>query len=211
MEIKWLGHSCFRIKTKNTVIITDPYSPDYGYTLGKQTADIVTVSHQHADHNYTEGVGGEARVIKGPGEYEIKDAIIIGVSSYHDDQKGELRGKNTVYVIEVDGVSLCHLGDVGHIPTDEQLDELGKVDILFLPVGGKYTVNAQMASQIVRKIEPKIVIPMHYKTEACSLDDIDGVDRFLKEMGAEGIEPKPKLSVTKNNLPLNMEIQLLEY
>lgn len=210
MEIKWLGHSCFRIKTKNTTIITDPYSPDYGYTLGKQTADIVTISHQHSDHNYLEGIGGEARAIKGPGEYEIKDAIIIGIASYHDNQKGELRGKNTIYVVEVDGISLCHLGDIGHLPTDDQLDEIGSVDVLFIPVGGNYTVDAQAAAQIVRKIEPRIILPMHYKTDDCTLD-MDEVDKFLKEMGAENITPKPKLSVTKNNLPLSMEVQLLEY
>ena len=132
MDISWLGHSCFRIKSSQAVIVTDPYPPETGYTLGKQTANIVTVSHQHPSHSYIQGVGGEYRVVNGPGEYEISGVLIIGIATYHDTQRGQIRGKNTVYVMEIDGISVCHLGDLGHVLTSEQVEEIGDVDVLLL-------------------------------------------------------------------------------
>lgn len=209
MEIKWLGHSCFRIKGRNATIITDPYSPNLGYSLGKPTADIVTVSHQHPGHSYVKGVGGNPRAVTGPGEYEISDVIIIGIATFHDWDGDGQRGKNTIYLIEMDEISICHLGDLGHILTDEQVEELGSVDVLLLPVGGVSTINASMAAEIVRKLEPQIVIPMHYKTQMVTRE-LEPVDRFLKEIGLSEVTPHPKLSLTKSSLPLTSQVILLE-
>ena len=210
MEITWLGHSCFRIKSNPIVIITDPYSPDLGYSLGKPTARIVTVSHQHPGHSYVQGIGGEPRLVAGPGEYEIGGVLIMGVATFHDGEKGKKRGKNTVYVMEVGEISVCHLGDLGHVLTAEQVEELDNVDVLLLPVGGVSTIDASMAVEVVRQLDPKIVIPMHYKTEALSWE-LESVEKFLKEMGAEQVDSQHKLSLAKSNLPITTQVFLLEY
>jgi len=210
MEIKWLGHSCFRIKGKVATVITDPYSPDFGYTLVKAAADIVTVSHQHPGHNYVDGIGGTPRVIQGPGEYEISEVIIIGIAAFHDDKKGAVRGKNTVYLLEIDDVSVCHLGDIGHELTDDEVEELGVVDVLLLPVGGKSTIGAATAAEVVRQLDPKIVIPMHYQTPDYK-GSLAPVDDFLKEMGKNEVPPQPKLTITRSNLPPTTQVVVLEY
>jgi L-ascorbate metabolism protein UlaG (beta-lactamase superfamily) len=209
MEINWLGHSCFKIKGKQATVITDPYTPDIGYTLGKQSATIVTVSHQHPGHNCIAGINGEPHPVTGSGEYEISNVLIIGLASYHDSEKGMLRGKNTIYLIEMDDITICHLGDLGHPLTDAQTEEMGNVDILMLPVGGFSTINASTAAAIVRQIEPKIVLPMHYGTPSLKRE-LDPVEKFLKEIGTHDITPQPKLTITKNNLPLIMQVSILE-
>jgi L-ascorbate metabolism protein UlaG (beta-lactamase superfamily) len=208
VDITWLGLACFRIRGSQAVVITDPFPPDSGYTLGKQTADIVTVSHPHPSHSYVQGVSGPPRVVKGPGEYEISGVLILGLTAYHDAVKGLSRGKNTVYIMEVDGVTICHLGDIGHVINDEHIEDMGKVDILMLPVGGVTTITAGMAAETIRKIEPKIVLPMHYQTPGTSRE-LEPVETFLKEMGQSPIEPKPKLNINKNNLPLAMQVVIL--
>ena len=208
MDITWLGHSCFRIKGSQAIIITDPFSPELGYTLGKQTANIITLSHQHPSHSYVKGIGGEPRIIKGPGEYEISGILIIGIAAFHDNQRGQVRGKNTVYVMEIDGVSVCHLGDLGHVLSTEQVEEIGGVDVLFLPVGGGSTINAAIAAEVILQLEPNAVIPMHYKTPAIKRE-LDSVNVFLKEMGIGQVEPRPKLTLSKSNLPLSTQVFLL--
>ncbi|HTY81421.1 MAG TPA: MBL fold metallo-hydrolase [Dehalococcoidales bacterium] len=208
MDINWLGLSCFRIRGSQAIIITDPFPPESGYALGKQTADIVTVSHQHANHNYVQGVSGPPRIVKGPGEYEISGVLVLGVPTYHDAVKGQSRGKNTAYMFEIDGVTICHLGDIGHVIEDRTLEDLGKVDILMLPVGGVTTITASMAAETIRKIEPKVVLPMHYKTPGSKLE-LEPLEAFLKEMGQATVEPKPKLNINKNNLPLTMQVTVL--
>lgn len=210
MEITWLGHSCFKIRGKQTTIITDPYSPDLGYSLGKLNASIVTVSHQHPGHSFTAGVGGDPRAITGPGEYEISNVLVIGVATFHDEDRGKIRGGNTAYLIEIDEISVCHLGDLGHVLTDEQVEELGNVDVLLVPVGGVSTIDSQVAAEIVRQLEPKAVIPMHYKTPALSRK-LEPVEAFLKEMGADNITPQAKLSLTKSSLPISTQVFLLEF
>ena len=210
MDITWLGHSCFRIKGSQAIIITDPFPPELGYTLGKQTANIITLSHQHPSHSYAQGIGGEPKIIKGPGEYEISGILIIGIATFHDNQRGQVRGKNTVYVMEIDGVSVCHLGDLGHVLSTEQVEEIGRVDVLFLPVGGGSTINPAIAAEVILQLEPNAVIPMHYKTPAIKRE-LDSVDVFLKEMGMGQIEPRPKLTLSKSNLPLSTQVFLLGY
>jgi len=210
MEISWLGHSCFRIRGSQAAVVTDPYSPDLGYSLGKPKARVVTVSHQHPGHSYVEGVGGEPKVLTGPGEYEISDLLIIGIATFHDAEGGRQRGKNTIYLMEIDEVSLCHLGDLGHMLTAEQMEELGSVDILLVPVGGVSTIDAPVAAEIARRLEPKVVIPMHYKTEALSRE-LEPVGRFLTEMGVEQVASQPKLSFNKSSLPASTQVFLLDY
>jgi L-ascorbate metabolism protein UlaG (beta-lactamase superfamily) len=208
VDITWLGLSCFRIRGSQAIIITDPFPPGLGYALGKQTADIVTVSHQHPSHSYDQGISGEHRLVKGPGEYEISGVLILGVTTYHDSVKGQSRGKNTIYLMEIDGVNVLHLGDLGHALNDQQAEEIGNVDVLLLPVGGVNTINAAMAAEVIRKLEPKVVVPMHYRTEKGS-SDLEPVENFLKEMGKTLVEPRPKLTLSRNSLPLTTEVVVL--
>ncbi len=210
MEITWLGHSCFRLKSKDATLITDPYDKNVGYKLGRPAADIVTVSHQHPDHNAVSEISGEPKVIEGPGEYEIKGVMIVGIQTFHDSEGGKKRGKNTSYMIQMDDVQVCHLGDLGHVPTAEQVEEMSNVDILFIPVGGNYTINAAQAAEVISLIEPKIVIPMHYKTDVVKAE-IDTLDKFAREMGLKSTQTQPKLSVTKTTLPAEQQIVVLEY
>ena len=210
MDINWLGHSCFRIKGRQASIVTDPYPPDLGYSLGKPTADIVTVSHQHPSHNYHQGVGGEPRLITGPGEYEIAGVLIIGIATFHDAEGGQKRGKNTIYLMDVDGVAICHLGDLGHVLTAEQVEEIDDVDVLLLPVGGVSTIDASMAAEVIRQLEPKAVVPMHYKTPVLNRE-FGPVEKFLKEMGIERLDSQPKLSLTPSSLPASTQVFLLDY
>jgi L-ascorbate metabolism protein UlaG (beta-lactamase superfamily) len=209
MEITWLGHSCFRIKGKQATIITDPFSADSGYSLGKASANIVTVSHDHAGHSNFIDIAGEPYVIKRPGEYEVSGVLVIGIATYHDASKGSERGKNTVYVFETEEMTICHLGDLGHPLSDSRIEEIGKVDVLMIPVGGVSTINATTAAAIVRQMEPKIVLPMHFKTSLFQ-GELDPVENFLREFGMQQAVPQPKLNVNKNNLPATTQVTLLE-
>lgn len=213
MEIQYLGHSCFRIKGKDAILLTDPYSPQIGLKLAKTSADIVTISHQHYDHDNSAVVIGTTKrqnpfIISGPGEYEISGVFVYGLASFHDQVKGTKRGTNTIYIINIDGIKLAHLGDLGHRLTDEQLEEVNGVDILFVPVGGKYTIDAQQAVEVVGQIEPRIVIPMHYKVSGLKID-IAPVEEFLKDMGVEETKPQDKLIITKEKLPEEREVVVL--
>ncbi len=210
MDINWLGHSCFRLRGKQATLITDPLPQDLGYTVSKLAADIVTISHQHQSHAYHESIGGDPKVIAGPGEYEIKGVLIIGIATFHDTEEGKIKGKNTVYLIEIDGITVCHLGDLGHVLTAEQVEEIGDVDVLLLPVGGKSTLNAATAAEVIRQIEPKVVIPMHYQTPVLKRE-LESVDSFLKEMGIEKPPSQPKLSLNPSSLPSSTQVFLLDY
>lgn len=210
MEITWLGHSCFLIKGKEKTIIMDPYHPDFGYRLGEPKADIVTVSHSHPGHNYVDGVADEPKEITSPGEYEIGGSFITGIATFHDDRKGNIRGKNTIYIIEMDGITLCHLGDLGHPLNPNLIEEIGDIDILFLPVGEASTMPVDTAAEIVRQLEPHIVIPMHYKTEAFA-GNLSPVDKFLNKMRIRDLETMSKLSVTSSSLPASTQTIVLNH
>lgn len=210
MDIYWLGHSCYRIKGKSATVVVDPFSPGIGYQGGKLEADMVLVTHQHPGHNYVQAVAGEPRVVDGPGEFEVAGVFVTGIPTFHDDKNGEARGKNTVYMIEMDGLALCHLGDLGHVPTSKIVGELGKVDVLMVPVGGTTTLDPAGAAEVVRKLGPRIVTPMHYKTPAINRELL-AVDGFLKELGVTDISPQPRLSVSSGNLPAGLQVVLLEY
>ncbi|MBI4029181.1 MAG: MBL fold metallo-hydrolase [Candidatus Blackburnbacteria bacterium] len=208
MDIAWLGHSSFRIKGKSASIVTDPFDPSVGLKFPKVEADIVTVSHAHQDHNRADLVGGSPKVVSGPGEYEIKEVSIFGIPTYHDLKNGQERGSNTVYTISMDGMHLCHLGDLGHKLTQDQLGEIGNIDILFVPVGGVYTIDAQLAVEVVTAIEPKVIIPMHYKLPGLKYE-LAGVEDFIKETGMEPARVD-KYSVTPDKLPEERQLVVLE-
>ncbi|MFC2034827.1 MBL fold metallo-hydrolase [Chloroflexota bacterium] len=186
MEIKWLGHASFLITSDTGMkIITDPYQTGDPLNYGeiKESADIVTVSHEHFDHNNAAAVGGNPEVVKAT--KEVKGVKFIGILTHHDDIGGEARGNNTVFCFEVDGIRVCHLGDLGHQLSDTEITELGNVDILLAPVGGNYTIDAKVATELGNKLAPKVLIPMHYRNDKCSGFPVAGVDEFLK--GKEGV------------------------
>jgi L-ascorbate metabolism protein UlaG (beta-lactamase superfamily) len=183
MEITWFGHACFKLLSSSGLsIITDPFDETVGYDIPNEQADIVTVSHQHFDHNYVQGVQGTPEVISKVGNFYVKDIPIKGVKSYHDDKGGSKRGINIIYVVEIDGIKVCHLGDLGHILAQEQVEQIGNIDVLLIPVGGTYTIDAHAAAGVILSLKPSIVIPMHYKTDRINFP-IDGVDKFLEVMG----------------------------
>ncbi len=212
MEIVWLGHSCFRLRGRSVTVVTDPCGKATGYGIGRPTANVVTVSHDHPGHNNVAAVTGSPLVVQGPGEFEISSVLIMGIRTYHDPEKGASLGKNTAYVLEMDEMRFCHLGDLGHVPTPEQVEELSGVDILLAPVGGGSTIGGAAAAETVSLLEPKLVIPMHYQTPAAKAE-LEPLDRFLKEMGAPTAveERQPKLSVTKSTLPHETKVQVLDY
>ena len=215
MEITYIGHAAFRIKGKTATVVTDPYAPDrVGLKFPNHiTADIITVSHDHPDHNATGQIEGTAYIVNGPGEYEIKGVGIIGLSTFHDEEKGAQRGKNTIYRIEMDGLSVVHLGDLGHTLSAEEVDSLDGVDILMIPVGGFYTIDSAKAVAVISEIEPSIVLPMHYGRKELPVKAFGSLSTrevFLKEIGTEDVVPLFKLTVTKEKLPDQMQVVILE-
>ncbi|MCH7617040.1 MAG: MBL fold metallo-hydrolase [Chloroflexi bacterium] len=210
MEIVWLGHSSFRIRAREATVITDPCPPSTGYDIGKPTADVVSLSHAHDDHTYLKAVAGKPIVVDGPGEYEISGAFLTAIPTYHDGEKGGERGKNLVFVIEMEGIKICHLGDLGHVPTADQAEGMTGADVLMIPVGGDSTIDGAKAAEIVPTLDARIVIPMHYKTPV-SKGDLESADRFLKEMQATAVQAQPKLSLSYNTVPSDTQVILLDY
>ena len=209
MEITWLGHACFRLRSRETTVITDPPARSSGYTLGSISADVVTISHQHRSHNAVDACGGNPRIIDGPGEYEVAGVLIDGVRTYHDANQGRDHGRNTAYVIEMEDLRVCHLGDLGHIPTAQQTEAMSDIDILLTPVGGHSTIDAAAAAEVVSLLEPKLVIPMHYRTNV-SKAELDPLDLFLKQMSLGEVAPQNRLTVTASNLPAQTQVVVLD-
>jgi L-ascorbate metabolism protein UlaG (beta-lactamase superfamily) len=213
MEITWLGHACFRLRGKEGTVVTDPFGKGLGLAISRHQADVVTVSHEHSGHNNASSVGGQPRVISGPGEYEIKNIFVTGIGAFHDAKQGKEQGKVTIYLIELEDMVICHLGDLGDVPTQAQLEAIGHVDILLTPVGAGNSLNAAQAAEVVSLLEPRAVIPMHYHTSGLATA-LDPLARFIKEMGArsdphrnplhpalrlEEVEPgQPRLDMTRS-------------
>lgn len=193
MDVTWLGHGCFRLRGRGASAVTDPYPPALGLKLPKLEADVVTVSHPHDNHSYVQGVR-EARVLDTPGEYEVAGITVTGFPTFHDATRGADRGRNTIFVIEVDDVRVCHLGDLGHGLADDLLEALGTIDVLLAPVGGGTSLDAATAAAVVRQVEPRSVVPMHYSVPGLR-KELEPVDRFLREMGVTDAEPQARLSV----------------
>lgn len=216
MVIIWHGQSCFEIfssqgKNNQVKIVIDPFDENTGLKLPKLEADILLVSHQHQDHNNVKAVSGSPFLIQGSGEYETKGVYIQGIDSFHDASQGKERGQNTIYTFEIEDLRVCHLGDLGQKElTPEQIEKIGGVDILMIPVGGAYTISAKEAVKIMSQIEPNIIIPMHYSLPKLKIK-IEGIDMFLKSMGVKKIEALPKLSIKKKDiLPEEAKIMVLK-
>jgi len=215
MIIQWLGHASFLLISANgTRVITDPYeSGAYGGGITHRpieiTPEIVTVSHGHADHGYVEGLPNHFEIVSGPGKRSVKGIDFTGVEAYHDDEQGALRGKIVMFVMKVDGIHVCHLGDLGHELTPQQAERLGSVDVLFLPVGGYYTVGPEEAARVMDSLDPKIAIPMHFKTDKVSLP-IGPVDQFVR--GKENVKhlESSEYEITREQLPAEREIVVLK-
>lgn len=201
MTITWYGQSCFKIDTREAVLAIDPFSKEIGLTPPRFHADIVLVTHSHANHANAGTFPGEPMVIAGPGEYEMKGIMIHGIPTFHDAHQGKKRGPNTAFRITAEGISIAHLGDFGESSLrPETLSALGDVDVLLVPVGGTYTVDAEAAAGLVAQIEPRLVIPMHYGLPGLKVK-LAPVEAFLKAVGASGAERLEKLNVKKKDLP----------
>jgi L-ascorbate metabolism protein UlaG (beta-lactamase superfamily) len=209
LDVTWLGHGCFRLRGRGAAAVTDPYPPAIGLKLQRLDADLVTVSHEHENHSYTQVVREPAYEIRGPGEYEVAGISVIGVPTYHDAEKGAKRGRNTVYLIEIDDVRVCHLGDLGHRLDDAEAEAISSPDVLLVPVGGRNAINAAQAAEVVRQLEPRYVVPMHYAIPGLKLE-LDSIDRFLKEMGVTASEPQPKLTVQASSGEYETKVIVLE-
>ena len=211
MRIKWLGHSCFLITNKRGInILTDPFDDTLGYRMTKEKINIITISHEHYDHNNTMGIKGKPAVLKGAVNRDTHKMLFKGVPSYHDSVYGKHRGNNTIFVIETDEMVLCHLGDLGHVLENMQLEEIGRVDILFIPVGGYYTLNHLQADQVIEQLKPKIVLPMHYKTDAIKWS-IDPLSFFLDKKDNIKIIGESSFEIEAGTLPEKTTIYLLDY
>ncbi len=215
MKVKWLGHAAFLITSEKVIkIVTDPYEPGtFGVDYDKinEAADIVVVSHEHPDHNYVKGVPGRPRVIKGVGAHQAKGIEFTGIASYHDDSGGSERGPNNIFCFTVNGVRLCHLGDLGHTLSDQQLAAIGDVDVLLIPVAGSFTIDAAGAHRVIDQIKPRVAIPMHYRTDKCPTFPVTNVEPFLagktnvKRIDASEAEFK------RGQLPSATEIMVLKH
>ncbi|OGZ64046.1 MAG: hypothetical protein A3A98_03825 [Candidatus Staskawiczbacteria bacterium RIFCSPLOWO2_01_FULL_40_39] len=213
-KLTWAGQSCFQISVSNAKdsqanVVIDPFDEKIGLKVPNFEADILLITHHHYDHDNVRAVKGSPFVIDGPGEYEIKGVFVQGIFSFHDGAEGKERGMNTIYMIESEGIRLCHLGDLGQKElTDEQLEKIGIVDVLMIPVGGEFTIDSSQAQKIIGQVEPKMVIPMHYELPKLKVK-LDDVGKFLKAMGKNAVEPQDKLTVKTSTLPKEGEMEIV--
>jgi L-ascorbate metabolism protein UlaG (beta-lactamase superfamily) len=206
MNITWYGHACFKIQTRpargfdEIVIFTDPFDKSIGLRPPQGNADIVTISHTHYDHNNVSALKGKPFVIDSPGEYSIKGIQVEGIESFHDKEKGALRGRNTIFVLKTEDLKICHLGDLGHTLSEDQIERLGEIDILMIPIGGTYTINPKEAEEVVSQLEPKIILPMHYKIKGLSIEGLADEKSFCSEIGSCIDKNVPRLNIRKKDL-----------
>jgi len=197
VDLTWYGHACFRLRGKRASVVTDPYPSTLGGRAPRLEADVVTISHPSTNHNFAEAVGGNPYQVKGPGEYEIQDVTVLGLDSRQakpGDAPGGQAPHNTIYLVEIDDVRVCHLGDLGQALDDSLEERIGDVDVLLVPVGGGNALSAAQGAEVVRRLEPRYVIPMHYKLPQMKVE-LEPLEPFLKEMGVESAEPQNRLNV----------------
>lgn len=212
MKVKWLGHASFLITSDNgTRIINDPYKSggDLRYGEVKGPADIVTISHEHRDHNYTVTVAGHPEVLRGAKSFEVKGITFVGVATAHDEKQGKERGPNTIFCFEVDGVRLCHLGDLGHKLTDREVSQIGKVDVLMIPVGGLWAIDAKVATEVGRQLKAKVIIPMHFRNARCDFP-VATVDDFLTGKKNVIMADSSEIEFKAGKLPVETQIIVLK-
>ncbi len=194
--VNWYGQTCFCLEGRDSMsIVTDPYSPDVGLTPPQLDADIVTVSHHDGTCDYLPAVEGPFRLLNGPGEYEISGVFVTGISTFADNKGGRARGLNTIFAFRFDGTTICHLGRLGHVPTQSQVKNLGSVQVLLVPVGGGGSLTSAQASEVIGVFEPEIIVPMRYQIPRLE-EDLERLEHFLEEMGAQGTEGQETLRVS---------------
>lgn len=208
MEIYWLGHGCFRLRGRDATVLLDPCPPSTGYKIGRVPCDLVTVSRSHPEASYREAAQNEPKFVERPGEYEIAGVMVTGIATDEKDREDGY-SRNVAYVVDIDDIRVCHLGDVQRVPTADEVEELS-ADILLIPVGGGRVLDAEKAAEIVSLLEPKLVIPMLYKTDVTN-GDLEPVDRFIKEMGSEAKPPESRLNISKSSLPSDTTPIVLNY
>ena len=210
MKVSWLGHACFEIvDSRGTRIVTDPFDETVGYEVPRIKADVVLVSHDHHDHNNVKAIRGDPQVVRGPGKHLAAGIEFRGVPTFHDEERGKLRGRNTIFCFVVDGLRVCHLGDLGHLLGEDDLRAMGEVDVLMIPVGGVYTIDADGAKRVIEQIRPRLVFPMHFRSEEF---DVAPVDLFLE--GLEVERPGRSVSLAREDLPAaraGWRVVLLDY
>lgn len=209
MELHWIGHSCFRLRGRDATVITDPCAPSSGYSMGRTTADLITVSNSHPHHNAAGEVSGEPMVLDGPGEYEVHGVFVTGVRTSPSKSTSE-HLRNIAYIIKVDDITVCHLGDLAAPLTTEQTELMKDIDVLLVPVGGHCTIGPAEAVEVISRVEPKLVVPMHYATADTTVE-LEGVERFLREMGLAETAPQARLNVTRSSLPGEPTVTLMSY
>ena len=213
MKVKWLGHACFLLTSDSGLrIMTDPYTAGvFGldYAPPSETADILTVSHDHADHNNVAAVKGNPRVVRGSGSQEVKGIQFKGVASAHDRSWGKERGSNTIFCFALDGINVCHLGDLGHDLSVQTVADIGDVDVLLIPVGGNFTIDAAAADRICQKLAPKVVVPMHFKNDRCPGFPVAGVDDFTQRRQQVRAVAGSEVELKKEELPAATETLVL--
>ena len=211
MEIIWYGHSCFRLKTRGAIAVTDPCGKDVGYSIPRMMAHIITISHDHPDYSNCALVRGKPKVISGPGEYEVKGVFVTGIATPQKKGTGTERVKNTIYLFDFDRLTVCHLGNLDHVPSQAKLQALSGIDVLLVPVGASTTINANQAAEVIGLLEPRFVVPMHYKTRTIK-GRLQPVSKFLKEMGLpEKTDPRDSLEVSRSSLPAQTQIVVLKH
>jgi L-ascorbate metabolism protein UlaG (beta-lactamase superfamily) len=210
MEITWYGQTCFRLSERGLAsVVTDPYPPGVGLILPKLRADVVTVSREDPECLYTSGVRGPFKLLDGPGEYEIGGVFITSIPAFADGKGGALRGLNTIFTLDFDGLTVCHLGRLGQVPTQSQVEDLGTVNILLAPVGGGGSLSPAQASEVISLFEPSIIIPMYYRIPGLQAK-LGALDRFLKEMGLEKVDSQEALKITQTALSEETQVVVLE-
>ena len=206
-EIRWYGHNCFRIRGKDAVVLTDPVGKETGFALAKTTADVVTISSQSPEHANLNAIKPEFDTVTGPGEYEMHDVFITGIRTHLDDEKGKVRGHNTVFLIEMDGMTFCHLGDLGHTLGEEHTEAIGDVDVLLVPAGSA-TLDPARAAEITSQLSPKVVIPMQFATTSGDRN-LANLENFCRNLGVSVPEPTEKLSLKASDLGETLQVVAL--
>jgi L-ascorbate metabolism protein UlaG (beta-lactamase superfamily) len=209
MELSWIGHSCFRLRGREATLITDPCARSSGYLLNRVAADVVTISNDHPHHSAAAEVAGSPTILDGPGEYEVHGIFVNGVRTAKP-KTDAAASRNTAYIVTIDDVTICHLGDIASIPATEQVELMKDVNVLLVPVGGHCTIGPSEAVEVISQIEPKLVVPMHYATDASTVE-LEQVDRFLREMGITQAEPQARLNITPSSLPAEPTVVVLQY
>lgn len=209
VDLTWLGQACFRLRGREGVVLTDPPDPKSGHAIPKTAADLVTISHDDPGHASLRSVGGEPVVLRGPGEYEVREILVTGIGTFRDEERGARRGRNTVFAIRLDDLVVCHLGGLGHALPSADLERLGDVDVALVPIGGADAdLTAPKAAEIVHQLEPKVVVPMSYDPDGKLKDS--PFERLLHELGVKELTPVPKLSLSRSSLPENVQVVALD-